>query len=267
IELAQRLEQIYSKCWRVAYDPVVAWSLRSEYSQLIAVEAALAVLRQFAALLRVIIDQRAPVARAALGIAKCVDVERHPVSDAERLQDAVPERDDLDIGLRLRDAQQLDADLMKLAETPLLRPLIAEHRAGIAKFDRRRLRQPVRQDRANDPGGVLRPQCDLFAAAIVEGVHLLRDNVGVLADRPRKDLGKFENRRRDLGKPVKPRLLARGIADPAMAAHRLGQEILRAARRLQFWHWRKHSRPRGFLGPPAVTYRSKDGVSRQRSQA
>src|SRR5437588_10901461 len=157
--------------------------------------------------------------------------------------------------------------MMKIAKTPLMRPLIPEPRPAIEKFERRRLRQPVRQDRADDPGGVLRPQGDLFAAAVHEGVHLLRDDVGVLADRPREDLGKFENRRRDLGKPVKPRLLARGIADPAMAAHRLGQEILRAARRLQFWHWRKHSRPRGFLGPPAVTYRSKDGVSRQRSQA
>ena len=78
----------------------------------------------------VIIDQRAAVARAALGIAECVEFERHPVSDAERLQDAVPERDDLDIGLRLRDAQQLDADLMKLAKAALLRPLIAEHRAA-----------------------------------------------------------------------------------------------------------------------------------------
>src|SRR5690242_3679112 len=52
-----------------------------------------------------------------------------------------------------------------------------------------------------------------------------------------------------------------------MTAHRLGQQVLRAPRRLQFWHWRKHSQPRGFLGPPAVTYRSKDGVSRRRSQA
>ena len=136
------------------------------------------------------------------------------------LQDALPERDDLDIGLRLRHPEQLDADLVELAEAALLRPLVAEHRAAVEEFQRRRLGQPVRQHRAHDPGGVLRPQRHLFAAAIGEGVHLLRHDVGVLADRPREDFGELEDRRRDLGKAVKRRRLARGLADPAVAPRR-----------------------------------------------
>ena len=126
---------------------------------------------------------------------------RSPIPSASRIR--LPESDDLDIGLGLRHADQLDADLVKLPEAPLLRPLVAEHRPAVEKFQRRALEQPVRQHRTDDARRVLRPQGDFFAAAIGKAVHFLGDDIAGLADRPAEDFGELKNRRRDFGKTIK----------------------------------------------------------------
>src|SRR4029077_16229987 len=100
---------------------------------------------------REIIDQRATISCAALWIAKRIEFEHHAVTDPEFLEDARTQRDNLDIGLRLRYAEQFDPDLVELAKPPLLRPLVAEHRARIEEFERGRLGEAVGKHRAHHP--------------------------------------------------------------------------------------------------------------------
>ncbi len=95
----------------------------------------------------VIVDERRAIGLPALGIAERVELELGARQDAELVEDAGADGDDLDIGLRLRRADQLDIDLMELPEAPLLRPLVAEHRAVREELERQALRQPVRDDR------------------------------------------------------------------------------------------------------------------------
>ena len=78
------------------------------------------------------------------------------VGHAERLQDVPAAGDHLGIGQRLGRADHLDVDLVELPVAALLRPLVAEHRAGIEHLLRQRLGQPVADQGAADAGGGFR---------------------------------------------------------------------------------------------------------------
>ena len=93
---------------------------------------------------------------------------------------------------------QLDADLVELTQTALLRPLVTEHRPVVEQLQRQMLGQAAADQRPHDAGGVLRPQRDALAAAVLESVHLLGDDVRRLAERAVEHLGELEDRRRDL---------------------------------------------------------------------
>ena len=135
------------------------------------------------------------------------------------------DRDHLDVGARLGRAQHLEVDLVELALAALLRPLVAEHRAGGEELERQLLRQlAVGDEGAADAGGVFRPQRERFAAAIGEGVHLLGDDVGGLADAAREQLGELEDRRRHLAIAVEARHVARRVDDVREAPVLVGQE-------------------------------------------
>ena len=62
----------------------------------------------------------------------------------------------------------------------------------------------------------------VLAAAVGEGVHLLRNDVGVLADRAGEHLGEFEDRRRHLAIAVESRHIARiTVRDGKIADYRV----------------------------------------------
>src|ERR1700758_4358522 len=115
---------------------------------------------------------------------------------------------------------------MELAKAPLLRSLIAEHRAAVEEFEGQTLGEAVGDYRANHPGSIFWPQRDFLTAAIVEGVHLLRNDVGVLADRSRENLGELENRRRHFDEAVELGRSPRGLEHPAVPPRHLGKKIL-----------------------------------------
>ena len=50
---------------------------------------------------RKIADQRLAVGGAALRVAERIELQHDAIGDAERLENPLPERDDLDVGLRL----------------------------------------------------------------------------------------------------------------------------------------------------------------------
>src|SRR5712692_9337391 len=96
-------------------------------------------------------------------------------------------RDDFGIYQGRLGADRLGADLIELAETALLWALPAEHRADVViLLDARNLVEPVLDVGADHRGGGFRAQGKRAAVAILEGVHLLADDVGVLADAARE---------------------------------------------------------------------------------
>ena len=75
-----------------------------------------------------------------------------------------------------------------------------------------------------------------LAAAILERVHLLADDVGRLADAAGEQLGELEDRRRHLAIAIETRHVARRVDDMREAPVLVGKKIVRATHGLQFAH-------------------------------
>src|SRR4051795_11044214 len=99
---------------RLGIAALVPRIFRIKDTQRVAFEPPPTVLRQLRTPAGKEADQSLAIGGAARRIAQRVQFEYHPVGDAELAQDALPERDDFDIGLRLIHAEQLDADLVEL---------------------------------------------------------------------------------------------------------------------------------------------------------
>ena len=129
-----------------------------------------------------------PVALTILGGAQGIDLQfqaAHP-----QIGQQVPgDRDRLRITTGIGHPEQLHADLVELAPSPLLRPFVAEHRPAIPEPLRALRKQSVLNRRPHHRGGPLRPQGATALAAVEEGVHLLADNIGGLTDAALEQLG------------------------------------------------------------------------------
>ena len=121
-----------------------------------------------------------------------------------------------------------------LAEAARLRALVAEHRRDVGELDRlRQIGHPVLQVGAADRRGALRAQRQAVAAAILEDVHLLLDDVRRFAHAARVEVGALEGGRLDKAVAAELRLLARRGDDSVAHAVLGGQQVARAARRLE----------------------------------
>ena len=147
---------------------------------------------------------------------------RHP-----QLGEQVGEQHDrLGVGERRVGADRLGADLVELAVAAGLRALVAEERPEVGELHRlRQLVHAVLEVGAADRRRALRPQGDAAPALVLEGEHLLADDVGGAADAALEQLGVLEGRRRD-------RLVAGaredrrgGALDPRPGARLLGQHV------------------------------------------
>src|SRR5690606_34124576 len=141
-----------------------------------------------------------PVRGAALGVAERGDLQ--PLAgQPQRPERLVGDGDHLGVEGRVVDADRLDADLLQLAVAARLRALVAEERARVAQLDRQPVPvEPVLDDCPDDARRALRPQRHRPLAAVGEGVHLLGDHVGGLADPARVQRGVLEHRQ--LQQPV-----------------------------------------------------------------
>ena len=129
-----------------------------------------------------VLAQRLDVARPVRGVADVVQHERH-AAEAEPLHALHRQLQHLEVDRRVRVADGLDAELVELAEAPGLRPVVPEHGAEVVEPHRQRLVvQAVLQVGAADGGGPLRSERDLLPAPVLEAVHLLLDDVRLLAD-------------------------------------------------------------------------------------
>ena len=118
--------------------------------------------------------------------------------DPEGLQQLGEQQNQLGVGLRRGRPDHLSADLPELPVAPALRGLGPEVARQVPELHRlRELVHPVLQVGPADRRGDLRPQRQRPAAPVVEGVHLLLDDVGRLADGADEQLGGLERRRLD----------------------------------------------------------------------
>jgi len=129
-------------------------------------------------------------------------------------------------------ADHLGVDLMELAVTPLLRPLIAEQRTVSGDLQRRMLLPAVGEEGARKPGSEFGAQRQRFPAAVLERIHLLGDDVGRLAQRAAEHGGLLEHRHFHPAEPVEPAHALEGL-DHEGESFRFGAEdVLSAADRL-----------------------------------
>jgi hypothetical protein len=90
-----------------------------------------------------------------------------------------------------------------------LRPLAAEHRADVEEFLYAGLLvEPVLDPGTDHRRSALGPQRER-SSVIVEGVHLLADDVSLFADTARKQRSLFEDRRADFAIVVRAKNAAR----------------------------------------------------------
>ena len=156
---------------------------------------------------------------------------RRPV-DPEALPQARAERDELSVDVRSGTADRLDVHLPELPVAARLRRLVAEHRTDAPQLVARATQHAVGNQRARDAGGGLRAQRQAVPAAVGEGVHLLADHVGVLADRALEELGVLQDRYADLLVAIGGQQLARQVLKVLPGADLRGQHIVHSADRL-----------------------------------
>ena len=105
------------------------------------------------------------------------------------------------------------------------------------QLDRRVLLPAIRQEGARDPGGEFGAQRQRIAAAILERVHLLRDDIGRLADGAGEHFGLFEHRHLDPAEAIELAHALEGFDHEGESVGIGAENVLRPADRL-----------RGFLG-------------------
>src|SRR5262249_46657168 len=134
-EIARVRIEVIGKSGSFPGNALVGFVFRVEDTQRVTFEPPAAVLRQFGDPRRKVADERLAVGGATFVVAQCVELEDEVRTKAECVENAAAQRDNLDVGLRLGHADQLDPDLVELAEPAFLRPLIAEHRAAVEEFE------------------------------------------------------------------------------------------------------------------------------------
>ena len=179
---------------RVSSEGLVARILGIEDAQRVALQTILRIFRQAGAVILEIFDQRAAPGIAAGCIAQRVEQQRDAIRHAQFLQQLVGHRQQFHVRLRFGRADHFRVDLVELAVTSLLRAFVPEQRAVRRQFQRGVLLPAVREIGAGDPGGEFGPQGKRIPAAILEGIHFLRDNVSRFAERAGKDRRPFEHR-------------------------------------------------------------------------
>ncbi len=223
------LGQIGIDIRRAVGDRPVARVFRIENPQRVLLQPRKAILRQLLTMRLEMRDQRLTPGIARRRIAQCVELERHALADPQLAQQLVGEHQQLHVRLRLRRADDLGVDLVKLAIPPLLRAFVAEHRAVRRDLHRRVLLPAFGDERARDSRGKFRAQRQQVAAAIGKGVHLLRHHIRRFAHRPREHLGRLEHRQLDPPEAIEFPHAVERVDDMAKPALVLERDILRAA--------------------------------------
>ena len=147
------------------------------------------------------------------------------------LEQRVQQHDDLGVDAGVVGADRLGADLPELAVAAGLRALVAEERPEVPELHGlRRACASRARGRRGRPARCPRAQ---QRRTVLEGVHLLLDDVGRLPHAAREQLGVLEHRRLDAAVAGAPRGSARSVLDRLARGRVGGQHVERAARGLE----------------------------------
>ena len=172
-------------------------------------------------------DQRRTPRIARLGIAQRVELQRHAVGNAQFVQQLIRQHEQFDIRRRFGSTDHFGVDLVELAEAALLRAFVTEHRAVRRDLQGRILLPPLGQIGACDAGGEFRAQRQRIAAAVLEGVHFLRDDIGRLAERAREHRGRLEHGQLDALEAIESADAVERVDDAGKAALVITEDVLR----------------------------------------
>ena len=141
-----------------------------------------------------IVHQRGAIAGPALGASRGVELKVE-AAIAQPRQQHPRHGHDVEVHRGIQLAQHLDVPLVKLAVAAGLRRFMPEDRPERVELDRSGPDvHPVLDVRAHHARGELRPQRDVRAALILEGVHFLVHDVGAFADAADEEAGLLEDR-------------------------------------------------------------------------
>src|SRR5688572_12145974 len=219
--------------WRVLRSANAARFFAVESAQRIALNAPLAIAAQLILPLPQECQKNFAILRPALAAAERIDLQRR-LRESQATEKIIEQKQNLRVNHWIAAPKRLGADLVKLAHPAFLRPFAPKHRPHVVKFPHRLALEHFRFDiRAHHTGGSLRPEgqlgrlCLLRAPAVpvIEGVHLLLDDIGSLTDGPAEQLGLLQNRNADLGKRIGAKYLARRSFHGLPKLHFAGQNI------------------------------------------
>ena len=214
---------------RVPHERLARELLGVEQAQRVALEAAPVVGAEVRQVRPEVLPQRLDVRGAVGRVPDVVQHERH-ATEPEAREHAHGELDHLEVDRRRGVADGLGAELVELPVAPRLWTVVAEHgRQVVEPHGLGLVVQPVLEVGTADGGGALGAQRHLLPTAVLEAVHLLRDDVRLLPDGPREETGIFEEGRVDAA--VAGGLRGRGGdgGDVGPVALVLGQDVGGAA--------------------------------------
>ena len=196
--------------------------------QRVAGEAPLAVRVELRCACLQVLQQPLAIGAAALRRAEGVDLQLQAV-DPQAPPQPRAEGDELRIHIRAWPADRFHVHLPELPVAAGLRRLVAEHRPQTPQLVALAAQQAVGNQRAHDAGGGLGAQREAVATAVGEGIHLLADHVGVLADGALEELGVFHHRHANLFVAVRAEQLARARFEVLPGADLGGQHVVHSA--------------------------------------
>ena len=176
-------------------------------------------------------DQRGAM-RGALGrLAQAVELEPHVAAfdEAEVAQQRAAHQDLLGVDVGPGEAERLDVDLVELAVAALLRPLVAKHGDAGPDAQRPVVERVVLDHRAHDAGGGLGAQRQPVAVhRVLEGIHLLLDDVGHFAEAAHEQRRRLDDRRAHVGVAVAAHQRAHLVLEPLPARRFRRQDVVHA---------------------------------------
>ena len=179
-------------------------------------------------------DQRFAVGQTLIGLPQAVDLELDPL-EAQRGPEVTGQHDELGIDVWPGKSQRFGAELVELAVAPTLRTLVPEHGPHVIEALAAVVKQRMLQGSAHHAGGVLRPQCQLLTVeAVLEGIHLLLDDVGDLAQTPHEQRSGFNDGRAQIAVAVAAHQSPQGFFQPLPVRGRGRDDVVHAFDGAQF---------------------------------
>ncbi len=145
------------------------------------------------------------------------------------MQKLIGKGEQFDVRRWLGRADHLGIELVELAEAALLRAFVAEQGPVGGDLERRILLPALAQKSARDARGEFGTQSERITAAILERIHLLRDDIGGFAERAREDRGRFEHGHLDPAEAVEPAHMLERLDNAGETLRLFAQHALGAA--------------------------------------